>query len=142
MYNQNWHVVYGPLKTAADIAPDTQITDAIEMTWRMAGELGEPGPEITVYVFGEYSDPNGQRNDGTWPPAVVTTQVGYSIREDNDYTDYEYTRSDMTYPATEDGKNVALFSAVKHQGEWLARLGDANWDWNGKDPMNRSGGPV
>lgn len=145
MYNQNWHVVYGPVKTPDDIAPDTQLTDAIEMVLRMSGEQGEPGPEIAVSVFGDLSDPNGQHEDESWPPAVVTTQVGYEIRDLNgevNDADYEYIQGDLEYPVTSDGKDVALFSAVKREAERMAGLGDMGWDWNGKSAMHRSGGPV
>lgn len=140
MYNQNWHVVYGPAGTSADIAPDVQVTEAVEVIFRMDGKPhGSPGPEIVVSVYGAYADPNGQRDDGSWPDVIVETQVAYQVREAdgevND-TDYEYTQGDMAYPADEIG------DAVKREVHGYVTLGDRAWNWNGESAMQRAGGPV
>lgn len=146
MYNQNWHVVYGPAPTNADISPDTQLTDAVEVVFRMdKGNMGDPGAEIIVSVYGDLADPNGQHDDGSWPDIVVATQTAYKIRdvdgEVND--DYEYTQSSYSYPYDgTDTRNPAIFVAAQNEAAEIAAHGDARLDWNGKDPMNRSGGPV
>ena len=146
MYNQNWHIVYGPSVTQADLSPDTQVTDAIEMVFRMSGEMGDPGPEIAVSVYGDFADPNGQRDDGSWPDIVVTTMAAFEIREADgevNYSAYEYTQSDYSYPYDgTDERNPAIFVAVQGEAAEIAARGDDGFDWNGQDPMNRSGGPV
>ena len=146
MHNQNWHVVYGPQEVPDDISPDTQVTNAVQMVFRMSGESGDPGPEIVVSVFGEYADPNGQREDGSWPDVVLGTQVGYEVREADgevNYADYEYTQGDFAFRkdfAT--GYFAGLEEAVKREAAKYAAMGDAGWDWNGRDPMHREGGTV
>ena len=147
MYNQNWHVVSGPTETPADISPDTQITNAVEIVFRMDDRpYSSPGPEIVVSVYGEYADPNGQRDDGSWPPVVVGTQVGYEIREENgdvNDADYEYTQGDWAFSLDEDtGYYAGLEDAVKRQAARYVALGDMGWDWNGESAMHRTGGPV
>lgn len=144
MYNQNWHVVYGPESTNADISPDTQLTEAVEVVFRMDGRpYDSPGPQITVSVYGEYTDPDGQREDGSWPPVVIGTQVAYEIREedgDANDADYEYTQGDWEFPA--DAIDDDVIAAVKHEAARYVRLGDMAWDWDGKSAMHRTGGPV
>lgn len=145
MYNQNWHVVYGPATTNADMVPETQVTEAVEVVFRMDGEMGEPGPEIVVSVFGEYADPNGQRADGSWPPVVIGTQVAYEIREENgevNGTDYEYTQGDWEFPVAEGNNYPGLVAAVKREAASYAARGDLGWDWDGKSAMHREGGPL
>lgn len=148
MYNQNWHVVYGPVRSSADVSPDTQLTDAMEMVWRMDDKpYSSPGPEIVVNVYGEFTDPNGERDDGTWPPAVVTTQVAYEIRDADgevDNSDYEYQQGDLEFPlpGEKEPTNPALFFAVQLEANRIAARGDMGWDWDGKSIFSRSGGPV
>jgi hypothetical protein len=145
MYNQNWHVVYGPKPTNADISPDTQITEAVEVVFRMDSRAyNSPGPQITVSVYGAYTDPNGQRGDGSWPPVVLETQVAYEIFEENgdvNGTDYEYEQGDFEFELDhETGYHSGLTEAVKREAQKYADLGDNCWDWNGKSAMHRSGG--
>jgi hypothetical protein len=146
MHNQNWHVVYGPTATNADISPDTQLTEAVEVVFRMDYRpYSSPGPEIVVSVYGEYTDPNGQRDDGSWPPVAVCTQVAYEIREENGDVndgDYEYVQGDWEFAPDDSGDYPGLVSAIKHEAAKYVRLGDMAWDWNGKSAMHRSGGPV
>lgn len=146
MYNQNWHVVSGPTETPMDIVPDTQLTFPIEIVFRMDFRpYSSPGPEIVVNVFGEYADPSGQREDGSWPPVVVGTQVGYEIREENgdvNDADYEYVQGDWEFEPGPEKDYPGLDEAVKREAAKYAALGDKNWDWDGKSAMHRSGGPV
>jgi hypothetical protein len=146
MYNQNWHVVSGPTETPMDIAPDTQVTNAVEIVFRMEHRpYSSPGPEIVVNVYGEYSDPNGQRDDGSWPPVVVCVQVGYEIREEdgevND-ADYEYHQEDFEYPPGPGNDYPGLTNGVMRVAREYAARGDLGWDWNGESAMHRTGGPV
>lgn len=144
MYNQNWHVVYGPAPTDADISPDTQFTEAVEVVFRMDYRAySSPGPEIVVSVYGEYTNPNGQREDGSWPPVVIGTQVAYEIREENGDVndgDYEYVQGDFEFPA--DVIDDDVIAAIKREAAKYVSLGDMAWDWDGKSVMHRTGGPV
>lgn len=146
MYNQNWHVVYGPESTNADISPDTQLTEAVEVVFRMDGRpYDSPGPQITVSVYGEYTDPSGQREDGSWPPVVIGTQVAYEIREedgDANDADYEYSQGDFICDPGPEKDYPDLENGVKRAAGNYVALGDANWDWDGKSAMHRTGGPV
>lgn len=143
MFNQNWHVVYGPVESNMDVGGDTQLTDVYEIVYRMSGVAGAPGPEIVQYVYGEYDDPNGQKPDGTWPDIVVTTMTGYEIRERNgdvNDADYTYESSGLTYPDAE-----AAFAMAKKVADLYAESpehADIMFDWNGVSAMHREGGPV
>ena len=148
MYNQNWHVACWPEETAADISPDTQVTNALEIVFRM-DDLPEyaPGPQITVAVYGEYADPNGQHDDGSWPPVVIGTQVCYEVLDENSDSydaDYEHEQGDWAwFPSGDDAtQDDEVMAAVKRVASSYVSLGDSCWDWDGKDPVNRTGGPV
>ena len=156
MHNQSWHVVpYGGHavnRTSTDVTPDTQLTDAWMVIFRMDFEpAGSPGPEIVVYTYAEYDDPNGQRKDGTWPDIVTCAQVAYEIHEevtwkDDSVTrsyrevteaDHEYRQGDVVYPTAEEADTAARTEAYRYVAN-----GDLGWDWNGESAMHRQGGPV
>lgn len=139
MYNQNWHVVYGPARTQGNYGGDTQVTDAWEVVFRMDDKpYSSPGPEIVVYCYGEYADPNkpAEHNE-----IVVTAMIMYDIRTgDNDVSDsdMEYDTQDaISYPTSEDADKAAKWKALRY-----ASLGDSGWDWDGKSAMHRTGGAI
>jgi hypothetical protein len=137
MYNQNWRVATGPTQTPADVSPDTQVTDAWEIVFRMDDRAySSPGPEIVVSVYGEHCDVNDGDSD-----IVITAQIAYEIREENGDvydSDYEYhTEDGRTFPDA----TTADWAAHAMALEWAAR-GDDGWDWNGKSGMMRKGGEV
>lgn len=147
MFNQNWHVVYGPVEEATSVSPDTQVTNVYTLVFRMGGASGEPGPEIVVYTYGEFADVNGQRADGTWPDVIITAMIGYEIREadgDVNDADYDYQSLDENYPGPEGWDEAApeIVDAAKKLADSYAARGDDGFDWNGESAMMRTGGKV
>lgn len=140
MFDQGWHLVYGPVQVPVDVTPDTQVTEPYMLVFRMSGNSGDPGPEITVWTFGNYSDPNGQRADGSWPPIVVTAMISYAIRDDSpdrDVTDedYEYRQGIAVYP-TAVMANVGASTLARD----YAQSQDSLLNWTGESAMHRQGG--
>jgi hypothetical protein len=137
MFNQGWHLISGPVQVPDSVGGDTQLTDPYMLLFRMSGRSEDPGPEIVVYIYGEYSDPNSGES-----PLVVTAMVVYEIREDNDDRDVndadcEFRTALGHHPDAETAGRFAE-GLARH----YARLGDALLNWTGESAMQRTGGPV